>query len=238
LFTCQKIELLVKDGERLMEKLISEEIAEQVSDIFKDLEAGVEILFFGKEESCDYCDEIIQLIGEVADLSEQVRIQVLDLNADANLAQQYHVAQAPTLVMLARDGEKFVDYGVRLLGAPAGHEFTTLIHDILMVSKRRTDLSEDTRTFLKNLETPLLLQVFVTPTCPYCPQAVLLAHQMAFESDLVQAEMVESTEFYELANQYNVSGVPQTTINAGAGTVVGAVPEKMLIEQIQNALSN
>ncbi len=221
-----------------MEKLISEEIAVQISELFSDLEDGVEILFFGKEENCDYCDEIVQLIGEVAELSDLVQTQVLDLKADVNLADQYHVEQAPTLVMLARDGEELMDYGVRLLGAPAGHEFTTLIHDILMISKRRTELSEDTRTFLKNLETPLLLQVFVTPTCPYCPQAVLLAHQMAFESDLVQAEMVESTEFFELADKYNVSGVPQTTINAGAGTVVGAVPEHMLVEQIQNALAN
>jgi len=223
---------------KLMEKLISEEIAIQISELFSDLEDGVEILFFGKEENCDYCDEIVQLIGEVAELSDVVQTQVLDLKADANLADQYHVEQAPTLVMLARDGEKRKDYGVRLLGAPAGHEFTTLIHDILMISKRRTELSADTRTFLKNLETPLLLQVFVTPTCPYCPQAVLLAHQMALESDLVQAEMVESTEFFELADKYNVSGVPQTTINAGAGTVVGAVPEHMLVEQIQNALAN
>lgn len=221
-----------------MEKLISEEIAVQISELFSDLEDGVEILFFGKEENCDYCDEIVQLIGEVAELSDLVQTQVLDLKADVNLADQYHVEQAPTLVMLARDGEELMDYGVRLLGAPAGHEFTTLIHDILMISKRRTELSEDTRTFLKNLETPLLLQVFVTPTCPYCPQAVLLAHQMAFESDLVQAEMVESMEFFELADKYNVSGVPQTTINAGAGTVVGAVPEHMLVEQIQNALAN
>jgi glutaredoxin-like protein len=223
---------------KLMEKLISEEIAVQISELFSDLEDGVEILFFGKEENCDYCDEIVQLIGEVAELSDLVQTQVLDLKADVNLADQYHVELAPTLVMLARDGEKRKDYGVRLMGAPAGHEFTTLIHDILMISKRRTDLSEDTRTFLKNLETPLLLQVFVTPTCPYCPQAVLLAHQMALESDLVQAEMVESTEFFELADKYNVSGVPQTTINAGAGTVVGAVPEHMLVEQIQNALAN
>lgn len=219
-----------------MEKLISKEIADQISEIFEDLESGVEILFFGKEENCDHCGEIVQLISEVAELDEKIQIQVLDLEADGDLAKKYHVEQAPTLVMLARDGKTLVDYGVRLLGAPAGHEFTTLIHDILFISQRRTNLSEETRIFLKNLETPLLLQVFVTPTCPYCPQAVLLAHQMALESDLVQAEMVEATEFYELANQFNVSGVPQTTINAGAGTVVGAAPEPMLIEQIQNAL--
>ena len=65
----------------------------------------------------------------------------------------------------------------------------------------------------------------------------MLAHQMAMESHMVTAEAVEATEFPDLANRYDVSGVPQTTINAGAVNVVGAVPEKTLIEKIGQALS-
>lgn len=59
---------------------------------------------------------------------------------------------------------------------------------------------------------------------------------MALESPWVQAEMVEAVEFPELSNRHNVSGVPQTTINHGAGTVVGAVPEDTLLAEIRNAL--
>jgi Thioredoxin domain len=64
----------------------------------------------------------------------------------------------------------------------------------------------------------------------------VLAHQMALESLLVEAEMVEAIEFPDLSDQFNVSGVPQTTINAGAGTVVGAVPEDYLVAEIQKTL--
>jgi len=60
---------------------------------------------------------------------------------------------------------------------------------------------------------------------------------MALESPLVQAEMVEATEFPELSNRHNVSGVPQTTINDGKGNVVGAVPEANLIAEILRAVS-
>jgi hypothetical protein len=59
---------------------------------------------------------------------------------------------------------------------------------------------------------------------------------MALESPLVQAEMIEATEFPELSDQFGVSGVPQTTINLGAGTVLGAYPEDALLEEIQAAL--
>jgi len=67
---------------------------------------------------------------------------------------------------------------------------------------------------------------------------VLLAYQMAMESPLVQAEMIEATEFPELSDQFSVSGVPQTTINLGAGAVIGAYPEDDLLAEIQEALQS
>jgi hypothetical protein len=65
---------------------------------------------------------------------------------------------------------------------------------------------------------------------------VVTAYQFALESPLVEAEMVEAMEFPELADRFQVSGVPQTTINMGAGTVVGAAPERSLVEEIRSAL--
>lgn len=49
---------------------------------------------------------------------------------------------------------------------------------------------------------------------------------------MVRAEGVEATEFPELANQFGVMGVPQTVINAGAGMIVGAVPEQNLLAEL------
>ena len=61
----------------------------------------------------------------------------------------------------------------------------------------------------------------------------MLAHQMAMENPrMIRAEGVEATEFPELANQFRVMGVPQTVINTGAGTIVGAVPEQNLLAEL------
>ena len=60
-----------------------------------------------------------------------------------------------------------------------------------------------------------------------------LAHQLAMESPMVQAEMVEATEFQALSNKYNVSGVPQTTINDGAANITGAVPESNMLAELK-----
>jgi hypothetical protein len=59
---------------------------------------------------------------------------------------------------------------------------------------------------------------------------VVLAHQLALESPMVEAEMVEAMEFPELANRFRV--------NQGAGTVVGAVPEENLLAEIMRVVGN
>jgi thioredoxin-related protein len=59
---------------------------------------------------------------------------------------------------------------------------------------------------------------------------------MAMESPMVMADGVESSEFYDLANQYQISAVPNTIINDGLGSVLGAVPEYDLMEGIEQAL--
>ncbi len=59
---------------------------------------------------------------------------------------------------------------------------------------------------------------------------------MAMENPLIQAEMIEANEFYEIAMRYNVSGVPQTNINDGAGVVLGAVPEEYLLQELKKAV--
>jgi len=222
-----------------MEKLLSNQVMRQIQEAFADLKAPVQIVYFGSEENCEYCSETQQLLEEVTALSDRLELKIYDVQKDRELAARFHVTEAPAIVIAAKDGAEVTDLGIQFLGIPSGHEFSTLISDIQMVSKRETGLSEKTREFLRNLDTPLQLQVFVTPSCPYCPRAVVLAHQMAMENPrMIRAEGVEAMEFPELANRFNVHGVPQTVINAGAGIVVGAVPEQNLLAEISRALQN
>ena len=220
-----------------MEALLNEDIKNQVREAFAQMEQPVEVLFFGQQDNCDYCDQTLQLIEEVSDLSDLIHLSQYDMNKDAELAETYNVDKAPGLVITSRENDQLKDYGVRFAGVPAGHEFSSLIQDIILVSGRDSKLSQATRDMLADLDKPVTLQVFVTPTCPYCPQAVILAHQMAMESPFVQAEMVEATEFPELSNKLGVRGVPQTTINDGAGNVVGAVPEQQLFAEILRSIN-
>ncbi len=65
---------------------------------------------------------------------------------------------------------------------------------------------------------------------------MLLAYQLAIESDLVTADMVEVIEFPHLATKYQVMGVPRTVINENVH-IEGAVPEPMLMREFAKVLN-
>jgi glutaredoxin-like protein len=221
-----------------MEKLLNEQVVSQISQSFEQMKEPVQILFFGSQDDCEYCADTHQLLEEVAAIDDKVSLSFYDLQDNTDMAQKFNVDRVPAIVIAAKDGDQITNFGIQYSGIPAGHEFGTLINDIVLVSSRDSGLSAEARVFLKNLDKPLHLQVFVTPTCPHCPRAVLLAHQMAMENPrMIRAEGVEATEFPELANQFNVRGVPQTVINAGMGTVVGAMPEKNLLAEIMRVVN-
>jgi glutaredoxin-like protein len=220
-----------------MPTLLNETLQSQIRDAFEQLQHPVQILFFGTQEQCLFCEDTLQLVSEVAGLSDKLKISVFDITEDSAVAKNYNISLTPGLVIAGEDEDGPVDFGIRYLGIPSGHEFSSLIQDILIVSSRDSGLSDQTRDFLAELSEPVLLQVFVTPTCPYCPQAVITAHQLAMESPYVEAEMVEATEFPDLSNQYRIMGVPDTVINQGKGKIVGAVPEGQLMIEIKNVLA-
>jgi glutaredoxin-like protein len=219
--------------------ILDDNIKKQIAQIFSSLKEPVGIAFFGSEEqNCEYCGDTLQILEDLAGLSECIHLSSYDIERDTELARDYHVENAPAIVLGDWENGEMGYRGIHFYGVPAGHEFTSLIRDILMISARDSGLKPETRSFLADLEGPVHLQVFVTPSCPYCPQAVVLAHQMAYENDQVESEMIEAMEFPDLADQFGVSGVPHTLINDGAAEVIGAVPEAVLLDKIRQAIED
>jgi glutaredoxin-like protein len=206
--------------------------------LFEQLEGEVTILNFTQHESplvlpiqeCDYCKETRELLEEVAALSEKIHLESRDFVRDKQEAERLGITRIPAFVLQGR-----ARGAVRFFGIPAGYEFSTLVEDIIDVSTGKTDLSEKTRKALSEVKQKLHIQVFVTPTCPYCPRAARLAHKLAVENEHITADVVEISEFVEMAQRYQVQGVPKTVVN-DLIEVVGAVPEARFVQQVFQAL--
>jgi len=212
--------------------LMDQETQSQVRNLLSAVSSPVTLKLFTQEFECGYCKETRQIAEEIAELSDLVTLDVHDLVKDSAQAEAFNVDKIPAIAVLGKNGQ---DFGIRFYGIPSGYEFTSLLESILMVGTQQVDLSQSTLDFLAKLDKPVHLQVFVTPTCPYCPRAVVLAHQLAFASDKVTADMVEVTEFPHLGQRYNVMGVPRTVINEDTH-IEGAVPEGMLLEELKAAI--
>ena len=211
--------------------LLQENIKKEVRKQFQNLKKPVRIIVFTQKMECQFCKDTHSLMEELAELSDKISIEVYDFIDNTDKAKEYGIDKIPGVVIA---GEK--DFGIKFYGIPGGYEFTSLIEAVTSVSMGEADLENDTRTFLDSLTEDIHLQVFVTPTCPYCPRAVILAHHMALYSDKVKADMVEVTEFPHLGNKYQVQGVPRTVINE-TEFAEGAVPEGMMVEKIKAAMS-
>ena len=59
-----------------------------------------------------------------------------------------------------------------------------------------------------------------------------LAHKMAIANSRIVADVVEVSEFPDLAQRYMVRGVPKTVINDSV-EFLGNVPEATFVEYIQ-----
>lgn len=213
--------------------LLNDEIRGQVRELLDAMPDVVRLVFFKlPEDQCEYCGVIEELITELAETSARVVVEAHRLDADKDVAEAYGIDKAPALAIV---GEK--DYGLRFFGLPANYEFSTLIHGIQAAGHGAPgQLDESTLSYLASLNAPVHYQVFVTPTCPYCPGAAVLAYDMAVASDWVRAEVVEASEFPEIADHYSVMGVPLNVINE-TGRVEGRAPQQMIVDTIKSVLA-
>lgn len=217
---------------------IGEKDRNYLRDIFnRELTNDVKLLFFTQKSGlfvpgveCEYCKETGELLKELSEISDKIKLEVYDFISDKEVVDKYAIERIPAIVIAGEE-----DYGIRFYGIPSGYEFSSLIETIIDVSKRETKLSKDIKEKLAKIDKDVTIQVFVTPTCPYCPRMVHTAYQFALENKHIKAKGIEVIEFPQLANYYNVSGVPKTVIN-DKEEIIGAVSESVFLETIEKAI--
>jgi glutaredoxin-like protein len=118
----------------------------------------VKMILFTQTLNCETCSETESLLKAVTDLTDQIRLEVLNPQIDRERAVQYNINRVPAIII---EGDK--DYGMRYFGIPGGYEFASLLEDLVAVGKRESGLGEATKAWIQNLTEPLNLKVFVTP---------------------------------------------------------------------------
>lgn len=203
----------------------------EVSELLADMDEQIDVHVFTQDD-CEYCEETVALVEDVADLSDAIEVAVHDM--DDPLASELgadNYEGGPVTVLTRED----ID-GIRYFGIPSGQEFSAFLQDMITVSTGEPDIDESVLEEVAEIDEPVEITVFVTPTCPHCPGAVRTAHNFAVVNENVEANAVESQEFMEVSQEFGVRGVPQINVNGTDGEFTGALPPQQFLQQVKQAL--
>jgi alkyl hydroperoxide reductase subunit AhpF len=148
--------------------IISPEDRQSLHRLFaQELQDDVNITYFSQRESVlsiagqesSPCKETRELLEELTGTSDRLHLAIKDFVRDEQEAQAMGIMRIPAFIL-----QGHARGAVRYFGMPAGYEFSTLVKDLIDVSKGTTTLSGKTRETLATVDQDLHIQVFVTPT--------------------------------------------------------------------------
>ena len=95
-----------------------------------------------------------------------------------------------------------------------GEEGRSFLETLILVGLGQSNLNEQSLKVLDKIDTPRNVKLFVSATCPYCPQQAVNAVKAAVEKpELISLELIDIQCEPELADQYSAHSVPQTFAN-------------------------
>jgi len=189
------------------ESQLGAEVENQLKAAFKALPHDMPVVLFTDGKSKDpfgaAAKQMMQLFRNLSD-----RIKVKEYDLDHPEARKWNVTGAPTFLF---DPER---YSIRYMGTPFGEEGRTFLGALILIGSRTGSLSEQSRKVLKKIDSPRDVKVFVSPTCPYCPDQAINAIRAAIENpEFISLEIIDIQANPELADKYGAFSVPQTFAN-------------------------
>jgi thioredoxin reductase (NADPH) len=205
---------------------MSAEAQAQLIDILDKIPYEIPLFLFTSPGKNDlFAQAVRQVIRAVREMAPKISLQEYDL--DHELARKWDVEHPPTLLL---DPEH---YHVRWLGAPMGEEARSFIEALIMMGYRETNLHEESFNILQKIDKPLKVKIFVSPSCPYCPQQVVNGLKVAIEKPgLVSLEIIDIQANPDLADQYAAQSVPQVFANEKL-IAKGAQPEELFMLSLE-----
>lgn len=209
-----------------LEQEMAERAKTQLADFFAGMTHEVPVLLFSEPGRNDLFSEgarqVIRAVREVT-----AKVSLLEFGLQTEQARKWHVRLSPTLLF---DPEHF---HIRWEGAPLGEEGRSFVEAVAMLGKRETNLSKPARQVLAKIDAPRNIKVFISPTCPYCPQQVVNALKAAIEKpELISVEIIDIQANPELAEQYAAGGVPQVYANEKL-IAKGSQPEELFMASLE-----
>ena len=179
----------------------------QLKQTFEKLPNEIPIYMFVERGRDDIFSQTNrQIVRAFRELTPKITFR--EHHLDHELARKWEVDHSPSLLIAPER------VNIRWIGAPLGEEGRIFMETLIFVGLGKSNLNDQTLKVLKKIDTPRRVKVFVSATCPYCPQQAVNAIRSAIERpDMVSVEIVDIQSAPDLADQYAAHSVPQTFAN-------------------------
>ena len=183
------------------------EFFEQLRAVFEKMPHEIPLYMFvepGKDD--DFIQAGRQMVRAFRELTDKITFREFPL--DHELAKKWQITASPTLLIAPET------YAIRWLGAPVGEEGRTFLETLILVGRRESNLNDQARKVIQNIDDKRQVKVFVSPSCPYCPQQAVNAVRAVIEKpELISLEIIDIMANPEMADQYAAQSVPQAFAN-------------------------
>jgi len=211
---------------RSEEEILGREIENRLKPVFERLPYNIPLFLFTQEGTNDVLNQAARdLIRAFRRISSKIELR--EFNLTHEVAKRWGVKSSPTILF---DPER---YRIRYLGVPYGEEGRTFVGTLILTGLRASNLNEESLKVLQRIDAARDIKVFVSPTCPYCPDQALHAVKAVIEKpDLFSLEIIDIQSNTDLADRYSAYSVPQTFANEVL-IAQGGQPEELFMLSLE-----
>jgi thioredoxin reductase (NADPH) len=197
-----------------------------LKSLFEKIPNDIDLLLFTSPDKNDLFSQATRkIIRSLKDMSPKITLREFDISHKE--AKKLDAKYPPALII--SPGR----YRIRWYGAPIGEETRTLVEAFIMLGYGEPNLSGDSKKILDRITTQRNIKVFVSPTCPYCPQQAVNALKAAIEKpDFISLEIIDIQANPDLAEKYSAQSVPQVFVDDTL-IALGAQPEELFMLSLE-----
>ena len=163
-----------------------------------------------KLRQCMACDSTVNLLNFLAKNSDG-KLEVIEYSTEENeeQAKKYDVTRIPTILFLDDNDQVIIKY----IAEPSGAELVPFIKSLQNFSGVSDYYKDQIVSNLRNMKKSSV-KLFITHTCPYCPQVVPIVNLFAtLSKGKISTEIIDINANQDIAMKYQIQGVPHTMIN-------------------------
>jgi alkyl hydroperoxide reductase subunit F len=179
--------------------MLDQDLKDQLRGVFSGLESGITLVY--DDSNHENQSELTAMLEGLTETCSKIAVK----KSGRKLA-------APSFEIQRTINGQDRSTGIRFLGIPGGHEFTSLVLAILNSDGKGKIPDDGMKARIRAIRGPVRIKTFMSLTCENCPEVVQALNQMALIHPDFQHEVIDGAYAQEEIDRLGIQGVPSVVV--------------------------